>query len=422
MEEKKNMDAIESLFQKSFEQLGAFPEEKVWNVPSDEVWTNIQSRMAESEAKRIRPIWWWAAASMIGLLFIGGLSQHFYYKEQLHLLSDQLKSNEQRVEQMQDQLANIQVTEQPVVVSQVAINEADTPLSTEASTSPLAKASNNNYSSNTATANTASVQSSPVADLQVAGLPVQFIADQESIAEMNTSAVNHDNVVHSFVHQGLNADRLVGKQELQPLALNRLNIKEISSSSEHLPQSALAPIVRLNQKPKNQFYVGASAGPFWTTKPDHPIEIPGLEAKEVERAYRAGVQLGIPINSNWSIETGINYVASSVDVQYPQSVAFASGNEQVNSNGMYESSYDLLVPSSVGNVTTDISLSRTPNTSIEDGERINVALNLAFKSQQLEVPVIGKYQVNLGPVALTCLLYTSPSPRDRTRSRMPSSA
>ena len=26
------------------------------------------------------------------------------------------------------------------------------------------------------------------------------------------------------------------------------------------------------------------------------------------------------------------------------------------------------------------------------------------------------------PIALSCLLYTSPSPRDRTRSRMPSSA
>ena len=29
---------------------------------------------------------------------------------------------------------------------------------------------------------------------------------------------------------------------------------------------------------------------------------------------------------------------------------------------------------------------------------------------------------NLGPSNLSCLLYTSPSPRDRTRSRMPSSA
>ena len=29
---------------------------------------------------------------------------------------------------------------------------------------------------------------------------------------------------------------------------------------------------------------------------------------------------------------------------------------------------------------------------------------------------------HLGPRAVSCLLYTSPSPRDRTRSRMPSSA
>ena len=28
----------------------------------------------------------------------------------------------------------------------------------------------------------------------------------------------------------------------------------------------------------------------------------------------------------------------------------------------------------------------------------------------------------LGQLAIACLLYTSPSPRDRTRSRMPSSA
>ena len=28
----------------------------------------------------------------------------------------------------------------------------------------------------------------------------------------------------------------------------------------------------------------------------------------------------------------------------------------------------------------------------------------------------------ISPLVMTCLLYTSPSPRDRTRSRMPSSA
>ena len=124
MEEKKNLDAIESLFQKTFEQLGPFPEEKAWNVPSDEVWTHIQSRMAEPETKRIRPLWWMAAASTIGLLFLGGLAQHFYYKDQLHQLSDQLKSNEQKVEQMQAQLATIQQPNRSLTVDQNTSNEA----------------------------------------------------------------------------------------------------------------------------------------------------------------------------------------------------------------------------------------------------------------------------------------------------------
>ena len=38
------------------------------------------------------------------------------------------------------------------------------------------------------------------------------------------------------------------------------------------------------------------------------------------------------------------------------------------------------------------------------------------------VLVVGKLVISLGHAFYACLLYTSPSPRDRTRSRMPSSA
>ena len=41
------------------------------------------------------------------------------------------------------------------------------------------------------------------------------------------------------------------------------------------------------------------------------------------------------------------------------------------------------------------------------------ATRLAESFRRMSVPVIGR---------VSCLLYTSPSPRDRTRSRMPSSA
>ena len=53
-------------------------------------------------------------------------------------------------------------------------------------------------------------------------------------------------------------------------------------------------------------------------------------------------------------------------------------------------------------------------TGATDG--IGKALCLEFAKQGLDVVLISRTQSKL------CLLYTSPSPRDRTRSRMPSSA
>jgi len=78
-----------------------------------------------------------------------------------------------------------------------------------------------------------------------------------------------------------------------------------------------------------------------------------------------------------------------------------------------------------------------------DGKRILHDINLTIKTGETQVlfgpngsgkttllmTIMGfpKYQVTEGSIIfkdkdITCLLYTSPSPRDRTRSRMPSSA
>ena len=50
-------------------------------------------------------------------------------------------------------------------------------------------------------------------------------------------------------------------------------------------------------------------------------------------------------------------------------------------------------------------------------------LDVTPASQAVCAPANATYTVNVGSVlGYVCLLYTSPSPRDRTRSRMPSSA
>ena len=64
---------------------------------------------------------------------------------------------------------------------------------------------------------------------------------------------------------------------------------------------------------------------------------------------------------------------------------------------------------------------------VEDDININnllceVLMKAGYTCEQAFSGTEAKLLLNIKEKAYTCLLYTSPSPRDRTRSRMPSSA
>jgi len=62
-------------------------------------------------------------------------------------------------------------------------------------------------------------------------------------------------------------------------------------------------------------------------------------------------------------------------------------------------------------------LKRVYREVVDDSRFINQALNEFRVARHFDHPAIRRYER-----LKNCLLYTSPSPRDRTRSRMPSSA
>ena len=63
---------------------------------------------------------------------------------------------------------------------------------------------------------------------------------------------------------------------------------------------------------------------------------------------------------------------------------------------------------------------------MNDSLEFNVELNAYNGSLEVLLDLAKSQKVDLEQISITkladCLLYTSPSPRDRTRSRMPSSA
>ena len=57
-----------------------------------------------------------------------------------------------------------------------------------------------------------------------------------------------------------------------------------------------------------------------------------------------------------------------------------------------------------------------------DAATMQNAENIIWRPTQQHAPVISGWDLTGMEQDVICLLYTSPSPRDRTRSRMPSSA
>ena len=62
--------------------------------------------------------------------------------------------------------------------------------------------------------------------------------------------------------------------------------------------------------------------------------------------------------------------------------------------------------------------------TLENGHEITAYLSGKMRKHRIRILAGDKVTLEMSPYDLTkgCLLYTSPSPRDRTRSRMPSSA
>ena len=77
------------------------------------------------------------------------------------------------------------------------------------------------------------------------------------------------------------------------------------------------------------------------------------------------------------------------------------------------------------NISEAVKILRSKNKNIafiDVRKREKYVQGFAFGSINCEVAKLNENIIDLVPNNKTCLLYTSPSPRDRQKSRMPSSA
>ena len=132
-----------------------------------------------------------------------------------------------------------------------------------------------------------------------------------------------------------------------------------------------------------------------------------------------------------SKETDPDLITTYEIVKLPsKGLFYKNGLSEINVEYMTSKDEDLLTTSSLieSGVVLDLLLKRkikTPNVNPEDllpGDRNAILLFLRITSYGSDYTVQVTDPRTGVPFKTTCLLYTSPSPRDRTRPRMPSSA
>ena len=156
----------------------------------------------------------------------------------------------------------------------------------------------------------------------------------------------------------------------------------------------------------------------------HDPSIRDASAKEIANIYREYIG-EIPDSESFSIGTQIGRDQSAPDLEFnitsPDSDTLTLASEEfMGKLRSYDSVYD--VNTSLNSAATELQISLKPNAE-------KIGLTLSEISRQLrqayygeEVQRLPRDGEDVRVMVHYCLLYTSPSPRDATLSRMPSSA
>ena len=73
-------------------------------------------------------------------------------------------------------------------------------------------------------------------------------------------------------------------------------------------------------------------------------------------------------------------------------VRYESQTERLNSDGNYESNYHVNLPTSFGEIETDVALTRSSSTQIQQNDYINLVLKTQQELKNLGVPIAIRYR------------------------------
>lgn len=352
--EENSKHNIDDFFNKAFNQS---PSEETWNVPSEEVWENLLE--ATREEKKRRPILYWrwmGAAAAIALLIFGGIQFNSHQKQLKHQ-ANQIDSLEKQIEN----LSNKNLQDKKQIIDNPIIKDK------EASFVEEEKA----VSKNNTQSRRIEVKSSD-ANSDIATDP--FLENQSS--ELVNSEVDNKDLKN---------------EKIKTIAVLKTAISPLESPFPTIKLPLTKSILEEKAKP----YLTANYSILESAqKYDRHSRVQRVFRSEVtsEKAINVGLRTGLPLSKNWFFETGLHYFESTAERTHRPKPKFKRNNERLNNRGQFESEYPLQFVSSEYVLETDLVLSRSTNSSIEEGKEIDLQVVMKNEIADLQLPLLLAYR------------------------------
>lgn len=390
MEEHNN---LEKFFKQQYSK--NIPPES-WNTPDDSVWTNINKEL-DKEPVRNRNIlilpYLLTGLSLLLSMYL--LRTHQQQKEKIIHLEQQIKKcNTSSDHKLDNTKSNITPEN-----DQSKDDKASIPKDTYKQIKSLKKST---FKNKTSAANAGILQTDQI-NAQFKDIGLKFTkesihAEAETITKSSEQLIDQEiidsanDIEQSLIHTNEIKTNLIvnDSSNILPVTSNDLIIPE-RSNHEAFPVST-KPIQKNKQR---RFSIGPSSRAiFWRDIISGHFDNPLSELLTKEKT-KSSVDLGIhssySLNKNFTFNIGAYYDQRNQKSEFLLHLPYTTSTETLNNEGKYINNFKHSLPTGLGNVQTDILLSRGQGTSVADKEIIDLDFSFINQSISIQVPISVSY-------------------------------
>jgi hypothetical protein len=369
-----NLKNLEQFFREKFSKN---PTPEPWNTPDDTVWNGIKNKLEEPKKEKKRGVFW--LPLLIGLL---GLASTGYFYFQSKNYQNKVILLEEKLETCALSKVNSDVNEEKIVANLEQVN----------SKTKDANEINFSNASNKLGLKESLKSKKSITDGYSDRVMLNYSVSSQLTKFENTSALKFENTIYSNIEkntasEGKNTVEITTPQSIKSLPLLPLLIAFPDLNFQYIENQNEVKTNKVNKL----LQIGLNSQIIlWEDRTTGKLTAPLSELLKDEytkSSFSYGIAVKYGFSKHFSLDINANYANRKQHSIYELNVPYTLNTEQLLPNTGYENTFNHSLPSSLGNVNTTLTLSRSLTSQVNDQEEINLDVEFQQENKTLFVPL-----------------------------------